>query len=116
MGIEVSSIRIYLERCVRNVSRRHEDRYLNVEEVRILEITINIKQAIAIVWTLIAIALSLIVVLAMGLPYSILGSAYVSAVPWWLMIAAFFGVFLVITLPVYLLIALWGITSRDENE
>jgi len=81
-----------------------------------LEITINIKQAIALVWTLIAIALSLIVVLEMGLPQSILGTSYVPGVPWWLLIAAFFGVFLVITLPVYLLIALWGITSRNENE
>ena len=84
-----------------------------MEEVRILEITINTKQVIALVWTLIAIVLSLIVVLAMGLPYSGLG---ISAVPWWLMIAAFFGVFLVITLPVYLLIALWGIATRYENE
>jgi len=81
-----------------------------------LEITINAKQAIAAIWTLIAIVLSLIVVLAMGLPYSILGSEIVSAVPWWLMIAAFFGVFLVITLPVYLLIALWGIATKYENE
>lgn len=87
-----------------------------MEEVRILEITINTKQAIALVWTLIAIVLSLIIVLAMGLPYSILGGAYYSGVPWWLMIAAFFGVFLVITLPVYLLIALWGIATRYENE
>ncbi|HVP16881.1 MAG TPA: hypothetical protein VMT42_05915 [candidate division Zixibacteria bacterium] len=116
LRIEVSSISIYLLRSVRNVRRRHEDRYLNVEEVRILEITINIKQAIALVWTLIAIALSLIVVLEMGLPQSILGTSYVPGVPWWLLIAAFFGVFLVITLPVYLLIALWGITSRNENE
>jgi hypothetical protein len=116
LRIEVSSISIYLLRSVRNVRGRHEDRYLNVEEVRILEITINIKQAIALVWTLIAIALSLVVVLEMGLPYSILGPSYASAVPWWLLIAAFFGVFLVITLPVFLLIALWGMASRYENE
>jgi NADH:ubiquinone oxidoreductase subunit 4 (subunit M) len=31
-------------------------------------------------------------------------------------IAAFFGVLLVITLPVYLLIALWGITTKNEAE
>jgi hypothetical protein len=96
--------------------RREEDKYLKVEEVRILEITINAKQAIAVIWTLIAVVLSLIVVLAMGLPYSILGTSFTSAVPWWLMIAAFFAVFLVITLPVYLLIALWGIAGRNENE
>lgn len=82
-----------------------------------MEITINAKQAIAIVWTLIAIVLSLIVVLAMGFPYSVYGGgAYYSGVPWWAMIAAFFAVLLVITLPVYLLIALWSILSKSENE
>jgi len=78
-----------------------------------LEITINTKQVIASVWTLIAIILSLIVVLAMGIPFPGLGFA---AVPWWILIAVFFGVFLVITLPVYLLIALWGIATRNEDE
>jgi len=77
-----------------------------------LEITINTRQAIAVVWTFIAIVLSLIVVLAMGL----LPSLGYTATPWWLMIAAFFGVFLVITLPVYLLIALWSIATKYENE
>ena len=93
-----------------------DHRFLKAEEVRILEITINLKQAIALVWTLIAIALSLIVVLAMGFPTIIVGTSIASPVPWWLMIAAFFGVFLVITLPVYLLIALWGIATRYEEE
>jgi hypothetical protein len=86
-----------------------EDRYLSVEEVRILEITINTKQVIALIWTFIAVVISLIVVLAMHvLPPD--------NVPWWLTIAAFFGVLLVITLPVYLLIAVWAITTRYENE
>ena len=84
-----------------------------MEEVKIVEITVNAKQVIALVWTLVAIVLSLIVVLAMDLPSS--GSSLSSA-PWWLMIAVFFAVFLVITLPIYLLIALWGITTRSENE
>jgi len=83
-----------------------------VEEVRILEITINTRQVIALVWTFIAIILSLIVVVALGLPAS-LGFA---GAPWWLLIAAFFGVFLVITLPVYLLIALWGISTKYEDD
>jgi len=84
-----------------------------MEEVRILEITINAKQMIALIWTFIAIVLSLIIVLAMGVLYPSFGY---SATPWWLLIAAFFGVFLVITLPVYLLIALWGIATRYDNE
>jgi hypothetical protein len=116
LGIEVSSISLYLERTCLTFEEEKWDRYLNVEEVKILEITINTKQGIAIVWTLIAIVLSLIVVLAMGLPYQILGVTSYSSAPWWLMIAAFFAVLLVITLPVYLLIALWGIVSKSENE
>ncbi|MGA2767437.1 MAG: hypothetical protein ABSF24_03885 [Candidatus Bathyarchaeia archaeon] len=96
---------------------RRTGSYLNVEEVRILEITINTKQAIAIVWTLIAIVVSLIIALGMGFPYSTyFGGTYYSGVPWWMIIAVFFGVLLVITLPVYLLIAVWSIASRHESE
>ncbi len=81
-----------------------------------MEVTVNTKQAIAVVWTLIAIALSLIVVLAMGLPSTVLGVSYSTGVPWWLTTAAFFAVFLVITLPVYLLIALWAIAAKPESD
>lgn len=73
-----------------------------------MEITINIRQASALIWTLIAVVLSLIVVLAMGFNYPI--------VPWWIIIAAFFAVLLVITLPVYLLIALWSMVAKPEAE
>ncbi len=76
-----------------------------------MEITINTKQVVAAVWTMIAIVISLIVVLAMGLPSTIFASP-----PWWFMVAAFFGVFLVVTLPVFLLIALWAIATRPESE
>ena len=79
--------------------------------MRILEITINAKQVVALVWTLIAIVLSLIIVLGMGVP-GIGGTS----VPWWVTVAAFFAVFLVITIPVYLLIALWSIVSKSEGE
>lgn len=82
-----------------------------------MEITVNAKQAIAAIWTLIAIAISLIVVLAMGFPSSFFGgSVSYYGPPWWMLVAAFFGVLLVITLPVYLLLALWGIVSKSENE
>lgn len=99
-----------------DVERRGQNRHFKLEEVKILEITINTKQAIAIVWTLIAIVLSLIIVLGMGFPFSVFGGSYYYGVPWWMMIALFFGVFLVITLPVYLLIALWSIASKSYNE
>jgi len=88
-----------------------------MEEVRILEITINAKQVIAIVWTLVAIVLALLVTLATGLPNSIIGgSVSTSPAPWWAMIAVFFGVLLLITLPVYLLIVLWALVTKPENE
>jgi len=73
-----------------------------------MEITVNLRQVLALVWTMIAVVLSLIVVLAMGWS--------TSSVPWWIIIAAFFGVLLVITLPAYLLIALWGIASKSASE
>lgn len=74
-------------------------------EVRVMEFTVNSKQAIAAIWTLIAIALSLVVVLALGYPLSY-GS-------WQLSIGLFFALLLVMVLPAYLLIALWQILSKD---
>ena len=83
-----------------------------MEEGKILEITINAKQAIAMVWTVFAIAMSLIVVLGFGIPFA---AALNDGVPY-ILAAAFFGVLLVITLPVYLLIALWVIASKSADE
>jgi hypothetical protein len=82
--------------------------------VKILEITINTKQAVLAIWTLIAIAVSLIIVLGMGFPFGFFGVS--SGPPWWLLLFAFFGVLLVITLPVYLLVAVWGMLSKSEGE
>jgi len=79
-----------------------------------LEITINAKQLIAVVWTVIAIVLSVIVVLGIG--YFPNSWWFVTGWPWWALIAAFFGVWLVIVLPVYLLIALWGASSNSAAE
>ena len=76
-----------------------------------MEITINARQVIALIWTVIAIVVSLIVVLAMGIP-----TLGYTAPPWWLTVAAFFAVFLVVTLPVYLLLALWGIATKSDND
>ncbi|MGD0027675.1 MAG: hypothetical protein ABSC91_01905 [Candidatus Bathyarchaeia archaeon] len=73
----------------------------------VVEFSINTKQAIAIIWLLFAFALSLAVVLTLG----------VSTFPgsWQWMTALFFGLMLVITLPVFLLLALWQITSKSDN-
>lgn len=80
-----------------------------------MEITINTRQAIAIIWTIIAIVISLIVDLGMGIPNALAGTTFAAA-PWWFIVAAFFGIFLVVTLPVYLLLALWGLAARPDNE
>ena len=73
----------------------------------VVEISINTKQAIAILWTLFAFGLSLAVVLTMGV------ATFSSS--WQLLVALFFALMLVITLPVYLLLALWQITSRSDS-
>lgn len=79
-----------------------------------MEITINTKQGIAIVWTAIAFAIALIIVLTMGYPtYSTYGTFF--AAPWQWLVVLFFGLFLVITVPVYLLIALWHIVSKWDS-
>jgi Zn-dependent protease with chaperone function len=78
--------------------------------VKIVEITINARQLIAMIWTLIAIVLSVIIVVGFGIP-----NWTTDGLPF-LIIAAFFLVWLIIALPVYLLIALWGVASKSETE
>jgi hypothetical protein len=80
-------------------------------EVKSLEITINIKQMIAFIWTLIAIAISLIIVFAPFSPFSVgLG-------PWQMYVLLFFVSLLVLTLPVYLMLALWHVLGeRSETD
>jgi len=74
-----------------------------------LEFTVNVKQGIAILWTLIAIVLSLVVVLTIGYPY-------IYSVPWQLSVALFFGLLLVITLPIYLFLVLWQALAKAETS
>jgi hypothetical protein len=73
----------------------------------VVEFSINTKQAIAIIWLLFAFGLSLAIVLTLG----------VSTFPgsWQMLTALFFALMLVITLPVFLLLALWQITSKSDN-
>ncbi len=80
-----------------------------------LEFTLNTKQAIAIIWTLIAIVLSLVIVLTIGYPYIYPYSGYVS-IPWQLLVGLFFGLLLIITLPIYLLMVLWQALAKSETS
>jgi len=80
-----------------------------------LEFTVNVKQAIVILWTLIAIVLSLIVVLTIGYPYIDPYSGYVST-SWQLLVGLFFAFLLVITLPIYLLMVLWQALAKAETS
>jgi membrane protein YdbS with pleckstrin-like domain len=82
--------------------------------VNILEITINAKQLIAAIWTVIAIVISVIVVLGFGLPF--FGPAISAGGVPFLIVAAVFGVWLLIALPVYVLIAVWGTASKSTEE
>jgi hypothetical protein len=76
-----------------------------LREVGVLEFSVNSRQAIVAVWTLISLAISLTVVLSLGNPFS-LGS-------WQLSLGIFFALTLVMVLPAYLLIALWQIVSEE---
>lgn len=73
-----------------------------------VDFSINTKQAIAMIWTIVAFGISLIVVLTLGVQFFAPGS-------WQMLVALFFALMLVITLPIYLLLALWQITSRSDN-
>ncbi len=80
-----------------------------------MEFSINVKQAIAVVWTIIALIISLVIVLAIGWPTFGTVSAIFPA-GWQWLVVLFFGLFLVMTIPVYLLIALWHIVSKWESN
>ena len=80
-----------------------------------MEFSINVKQAVAVIWTIIALIMSLIIVLAIGWPTFGTVSA-VFQVGWQWLIVLFFGLFLVMTVPVYLLIALWHIVSKWDSS
>ncbi len=76
-----------------------------------MEFSINVKQGIAIVWTFIAVIISLIITISIGWPTSsTFGMIFPAAWEW--LVVLFFGLFLVLTIPVYLLIALWHIVSK----
>lgn len=72
-----------------------------------VEVSVNTKQAIAVVWTLISIVVSLIVALSLGYP-----SSYSA---WQMTIGVFFVLLLVMILPAYLLLALWNMLAKDSE-
>jgi FtsH-binding integral membrane protein len=73
-----------------------------------VEVSINAKQAIAIIWTLFAFGLSLAVVLTYG-------ASYYPSNQWQMLIVLFFALMLIIALPAYLFLALWQIMSKSDN-
>jgi membrane protein YdbS with pleckstrin-like domain len=81
-----------------------------VKEVKLLEFTITAKQLIAVIWTLIAIVLSIVIVIGIGNYYN---SGYPQQ---WVLVALFFVLLLIITLPVYLLLALWQALTKSESS
>jgi len=80
-----------------------------------VEISINGKQIIAIIWSLVAITIALIVVLSMGSTTFAEFGGFLGA-EWEWMIVLFFGLVLIITIPVYLLLVLWSFVSRSETS
>jgi hypothetical protein len=72
-----------------------------------LEFTINAKQLIAVLWSLIAIVLSLVIVSSLGTYWGIL-------VTWPTLVALFFGLLLLIILPMYLFMVVWQLLSKSE--
>lgn len=81
------------------------------KEVKLLEITINVKQMIAFIWTMVAVAISLIIVLAPASPF------FIGLGLWQMSVLLFFVSLLVLTLPVYLMLALWHILGeKSETE
>lgn len=80
-----------------------------------MEFSINVKQGIAVIWTIIALIVSLIIVLAMGWPtFATFGVIFPANWQW--LVILFFGLFLIMTVPVYLLIALWHIVSKWDSS
>jgi len=80
-----------------------------------VEFSINVKQGIAVIWTIIALIVSLIIVLAMGWPtFAAFGVIFPANWQW--LVILFFGLFLIMTVPVYLLIALWHIVSKWDSS
>ena len=76
-----------------------------------MEITINFKQMVAFIWTLIAVIISLIIVFA---PFSPLP---VDLGQWQMSVLLFFVALLLLTLPVYLLLAMWHVLGeRSETD
>jgi hypothetical protein len=96
---------LFARQAVRKFGEGFGNGCYNLMEVSVLEFSINSKQAIAGIWTLISVVISFIVVLALGYP-SYYGS-------WQLSVGLFFALLLVMVLPAYLLIALWQILAKE---
>jgi hypothetical protein len=77
----------------------------NLQRARSLQFSINSKQLIAVIWTLISTAISLSAGLSFG--------SSIQTSSWQLSLGLFFALLLVMVLPVYLFIALWQIMATE---
>jgi hypothetical protein len=100
---------VYLKGKLLEFGRKRNQNRRLMGEVKFLEFTINTKQIIAAIWTLAAIVLSIVIIIGISSYYGITYSQQ------WMLVALFFGLLLVITLPVYLLLALWQILTKSES-
>lgn len=110
LDIEVFSISLYLRKVLLQLWRIG-CRNRSGREVKSLEIAVNFKQMVAFIWTLIAVIISLIIVFAPFKPFSVdLGQ-------WQMSVLLFFTSLLLLTLPVYLLLAIWHVLGeRIETD
>jgi len=76
----------------------------------VLEFTINTKQMIVIIWTMISVVLSLAIVLNFGFPYVLYYDS------WPVLMGLFFVFLLVMTLPIYIFIAILQVLSKSETS
>lgn len=82
-----------------------------------MKITINAAQGAALVWSIIALALALIVVLPSGFVETFFGPTAANYLNYWyIVVALFFAVYLIVTLPVYLAIAVWELAKDPEED
>jgi hypothetical protein len=99
------NIGLFAGKAVKKLGEGFGNGCFELTEVSMLEFSINSKQAIAVVWTLISIATSLTVILSLGNSFQISS--------WQLSLGLFFALLLVMVLPAYLLIALLQVVSKE---
>jgi uncharacterized membrane protein len=93
-----------------NGRRKTKSAFLKTVEVKIVQFTVNAKQIILVLWTLISVIVAVVIALSLSSVYSMY------YLPWQLLLGVFLGALLAMLLPVYLFIALWSwLSGRDHD-